>query len=235
MLSLIIPTYNEAANITTLLVKIEAVLQGRSYEILVVDDDSPDGTWRAVEDIEKTKPHIHLIRRRQERGLSSAVIEGFNQAKGDVLGVMDADHSHDAQLLTRMIDTINHKEIDCVIGSRKVKGGGAEQWPWRRRLFSAVATGLAYSCAGVSVQDPMSGYFMVTRGLFEGVRAKLKPKGYKILLEILGKADKVRTVELPYVFIDRKKGYSKLSFGVVVAYARQLLELMTYRFVRHRQ
>jgi len=229
MLSLIIPTFNEKENIEPLISKIRTALQYHDYELIIVDDDSRDNTWQEVERLMPANPRLHLIRRVGRRGLSSAVIEGFQLAKGDILGVMDADHSHDAALLPKMIDLIQSGQADCVVGSRRILGGGVDRWPWHRRLASDFATILARSFTGLHIQDPMSGFFCIPRNIFINIASRLKPKGYKILLEILARTKEVQIVELPYIFQDRRQGYSKLSLYVIVLYVRQLISLFLHR------
>ena len=229
MLSLVIPTYNERSNILPLLENISKALKDRLHEVVIVDDNSPDETWLLVQEFSKQHPCVRLIRRMHERGLSSAVIAGFERARGDILGVMDADHSHDVCLLPKMIQLIENKEADCVIGSRRIAGGGADHWPWHRRCFSGLATFLAYLLTCVRVSDPLSGFFCVRRDAYENYKSLFRPKGYKILLEILVKAKPEKIIELPYVFVDRKQDHSKLSLGIAVAYFAQLIELLRVR------
>ena len=229
MFSLIIPTYNERTNIISLLENIAEVLAKYPHEVIVVDDNSPDGTWQAIEERSARDSRVHLVKRINERGLSSAVIEGFHHATGDILGVMDADHSHDIRLLPQMIDVISKNEANFVVGSRRIAGGGADKWPWYRRLFSNIATVLASFLTGVKVYDPMSGFFCLKREIYESSAPYLKPKGYKILLEILAKAKDVQVAELPYIFVDRKQGYSKLSMNVITSFGEQLFELFLFR------
>ncbi len=229
MFSLIIPTYNERENILSLLEQVAKALKGREYEVIVVDDNSPDQTWKAVEEYQTTHPWIRLKRRLNKRGLSSAVLEAFEIANGDIFGVMDADHSHDPELLPKMIHLIENKQADCVIGSRRIAGGGIQDWSWHRKFSSFCATFLAHQLTGLRTQDPMSGFFCITRDTFLSVSEKVKAKGYKILLEILAKARGIRVVEVPYIFKDRKQGRSKLSPVVIMQYLQQVADLFFYR------
>ncbi len=229
MFSLVIPTYNERENIELLIAQISKILADFNYEILIVDDNSPDGTWQIVQKLQKTYPVVRLIRRQNMRGLSSAVIEGFQQARGDVLGVMDADHSHDVRLLRKMVELIQQEKADCVIGSRRISGGGADQWPFYRKWLSNLATFSAHICTEIQVKDPMSGYFCIHQKLYEEAKAQVRPKGYKILLELLVKSSPQKVMELPYVFVNRRQGYSKLSLQVVRDYLEQLLQLALFR------
>ena len=232
--SIIVPTFDEAENIVDLLVQLKSVLSEENYEILVVDDNSPDGTWRHVEEFQAGMPpdgRVGMLRRLKEKGLSSAVVDGFNAARGCYLGVIDADLSHDVQILPSLIASVRNG-ADMAVGSRRVPGGGADKWPWHRRLFSEVATRFSRFLLGFRIHDPMSGYFVVKRDLFEAARLRLRPKGYKILLEVLLKSRVNQVVEIPYLFKDRKQGYSKLSSKVMVSYLAQVLELFLDRNIQ---
>lgn len=226
--SLVVPTFNESANLAELLDRVREAMTGRDFEVWIVDDDSPDGTWRTAESYAASHPEVRVVRRLGERGLSSAVIEGFRRAGGDVLCVMDADLSHDPALLPRLVDAVE-AGADLAVGSRRVPGGGADNWPWYRRLASDGATALARSWLGITLADPMSGYFALRRPVFERVSSKLKPKGYKILLEIACRAAPLRVVELPFIFRDRKQGVSKVTPGVAREFLKSLWELRRER------
>ena len=221
LFSLVIPTYDERENILTLLGAAHSALGDRPHEIIVVDDDSPDLTWKIVEDFGKTHPWARAIRRRGERGLSSAVIAGFDGARGDILGVMDADLSHDETILPALLDRIE-QGADMAIGSRRIEGGGATRWPWYRRLTSSVATRLAQHLLQLEISDPMSGYFILTREVYQTAKKTLKPTGYKILLELYCRARPRVVAEVPFVFRDRRQGHSKLSASVM----RQFLSMV---------
>ena len=162
MLSLVLPTYNEAENIPELLPQIKKVLKKVPHEIIVVDDNSPDETWRVAQELAHNTDNVHVIRRIDRRGLSSAVIDGFLAAKGDVLMVMDADGQHDMEKLPELYEAAQ-KNNGIAIGSRYVKGGSIGEWDEQRYFMSRMATGLAKKLCKVQVQDPMSGFFAVTR------------------------------------------------------------------------
>lgn len=222
--SLIVPTYNERDNIVALLDEVRAAMAGRELEVWVVDDDSPDGTWLVAGDYAHAHPEVAVIRRTAARGLSAAVLEGFMRARGDILAVMDADLSHPPALLPRLADAVA-AGADVAVGSRRVAGGGADAWPWHRRRASDAATALARWWLAVPIADPMSGYFALPRRVFEGVRPRLRPRGYKLLLEIVCRAGPLRIVELPYIFRDRRQGVSKLSAKVAVEFLASLWAL----------
>jgi len=224
MLSVVIPTYNEAQNILLLIEKIKKVLVNVCpFEIIVVDDNSPDNTWKIVEELSIEDSQVTCYRRQNERGLSSAVIAGFELAKGRYFAVLDADMQHDERLLVKMLEDI--KKNDLVIGSRKVDGGGIESWNWFRRFLSWGATKMAHWFLQVPINDPMSGFFMVQRKAFEKVSSKINPRGFKILLEILFHLKSDDVLELGYVFKPRQYGESKLSQKVIIDYIAALYEL----------
>ena len=223
---MIIPTYNEALNLTSLLEEISESFSG-DFEVLVVDDDSPDETWRLAEDLGGEYEFVEVVRRVGRRGLSSAVLEGFSHARGRYLAVMDADLSHPPDVIPRLYGKMM-EGFDVAVASRYVAGGGVEDWPWLRRLVSRGAGFLARGLTEVS--DPMSGCFMLDNKLVEDCR--LNPMGFKILLEILVKADFDSVVEVPYVFRNRLKGESKLGSRVFMEYVGHLIGLYWYKLSR---
>jgi len=226
LVSIVVPTYEERANISELLDGVRAAMAGRPFEVWVVDDDSPDGTWQVAGDYGRRHPDagIHVVRRQHDRGLSSAVIEGFDRAGGEILAVMDADLSHPPTVVPRLADAVA-AGADLAVGSRRVAGGGADRWPWYRRRTSDVATILARRWLDVPLADPMSGCFALRRSLFLDVRARLQPRGYKILLEIVCRARPTSMIEVPYIFRDRRQGVSKLSVKVALEYLASLRQL----------
>jgi len=223
-ISLVIPTRNERDNIIPLLDAVRAGLSGRNFEVWIVDDDSPDRTWEVASTYANSHPEIFVLRRIGERGLSSAVVAGFMRATGDVLAVMDADLSHDPSLLPRLIDAVE-AGADMAVGSRRLPGGGADNWKWHRRKTSDVATALAKWWLAAPLSDPMSGYFALRRPVFESVSGAMRNEGYKILLEIVCRARPKKIVELPYVFHDRRQGVSKLTPKVGAEFLKSLWEL----------
>jgi dolichol-phosphate mannosyltransferase len=172
-----------------------------------------------------------VIRRTTGRGLSAAVIEGLARARGDLLAVMDADLSHPPTLLPRLADAAADG-ADVAVGSRRIPGGGADNWTWHRRRASDVATALARWWLRVPLSDPMSGYFVLRRAVFEAVHGRLRPRGYKLLLEIVCRAGPVKIVELPYVFRERRPGVSKISVGVGWQFLASLWDLRKERHPR---
>lgn len=224
LVSLVVPTYNESENIIPFLESSQAVLKPFPYEIIVVDDDSPDFTWEKALAYAKDHPHVRVHRRVGERGLSGAVLKGFEMAKGAMFAVMDADQSHDEKILPALINHIQ-RGADLAVGSRRIPGGGADKWPWYRRFTSDIATRLAKGLLDIKLSDPMSGYFVVRRSLYEACKEKIVPMGYKILLEIycMGRPSNVQ--EVPFIFRDRTLGHSKLTGGVMKEYLRMLIRL----------
>lgn len=231
VLSLILPTYNEADNLPALLPALTQSLAGIDFEIIVVDDDSPDLTWKMALSFAKNDQRIRVIRRVGRRGLSSAVIEGFLAATGDVFAVMDADGQHDLSLVRKLNDTVANG-ADIAIGSRYVQGGGVGTWDERRHALSLFATRLAIRLCKVRVHDPMSGFFAVSRRTFEAAYPRLNPKGFKILLDILVHvAPSTRVEELPFTFGERLRGESKLSRRVQLEFLEYLYDVTVGRFV----
>ncbi len=231
MLSLILPTYNEAENLPELLPKLEQVLKAIPHEIIVVDDDSPDGTWRIAQELGMKRDDVHVIRRVGRRGLSSAVIEGFLSAKGDVFAVMDADGQHDMGLLPKLYKSVQENG-GIAIGSRYMEGGSVGEWDERRHHLSRIATKLAIKLCKVKVSDPMSGFFAVRRQLFQGIADHLNPKGFKILLDLLVRVPPNTVVtEHPFTFSTRLHGESKLSRRVQVEFLEYLYDVTMGRYI----
>ena len=223
-ISIIIPTFNESRNIEELLSEINNMLVASKIkgEIIVIDDNSPDGTWKIVQKIKKKYNNIQLVIRKNEKGLSTAVIKGFEKAKGNILCVMDADLSHTPEVIPKIIGPINSNKAELVIASRYVSGGGVKDWTLKRKIISKGATLLAKFIT--NIKDPMSGFFALKRGVI--TRVKLNPKGYKIGLEIIAKGNYSKIIEVPYVFQNRKYGESKLTNKVMQEYVFHLSSLV---------
>jgi dolichol-phosphate mannosyltransferase len=221
ILSLVVPTYNERHNIVPLVRQATAALEKVSdnFEIIVVDDDSPDGTWQVAEELAGDNAHLRVIRRRGEKGLATAVIAGWKAARGDILGVMDGDLQHPPQVLSELLSSIVNTGADVVIASRNVPGGGVSDWSLFRRSISWGATSLTtLILSGIFqiTRDPMSGCFLVKRSVVDF--DNLNPEGYKILLEVLARGDYRTVVEVPYSFQERKEGGSKLGLAQYVGF-----------------
>ena len=230
-LTVIIPTYNEEANIRNIVMAVDAVFHEHSLhgQILVVDDSSSDGTIPIVRDLKRTHPNVDILVRDHDHGLSQSVADGFAHADSGVFFVIDADFSHPPVLLPRMYEEIR-KGSDIVIGSRYMEGGGIREWPLKRRIISMGGTFLG-RLLFPDIRDPVSGFFGVRKQVLE--KARLKPRGYKILLEVLGKGTWEKDTEIPFEFVDRQAGTSKLKLSTIVDYTRQVLDISLYSFVHH--
>jgi dolichol-phosphate mannosyltransferase len=225
-LALVIPTLCEAENIGGLLNNVRSVLDPlhTPYEILVVDDDSPDGTGAVVAAIALDDPRIRLMVRKSERGLSGAILHGWQRTDATVLGVMDADLQHPPELLPHLLSAIKDGR-DLVIGSRYTAGGDLGQWNPVRKLLSAAAVLVTWPLqrANLRAKDPMSGYFMVRRRcLPEGAFQK---SGFKLLREILVRGRIQSVKEIPFAFGLRYRGASKANFKVAWDYGMLLIRL----------
>jgi len=227
-LSLILPTYNEVNNIKNIVQLLTNLLdhaEVNGYELIIVDDNSPDGTWEVAQSLIPEYPHLRVMRRQQERGLSSAVIRGWQVAKGSILGVIDADLQHPPKVLINLLAAIE-QGADVAVASRHIEGGGVSEWNIVRRFLSrgAQILGLIILPKVIArVSDPMSGYFLVRRQAIAG--PILNPMGYKILIEVLGRGDIERIAEVGYLFQERQEGESKVSWKQYVEYFLHLLRL----------
>lgn len=224
LLSIVVPTYNEAENLPVLLEEVRNSLEGIDFEMVIVDDDSPDGTAELAEEMKEKYPFLKVIKRENERDLATAVIEGFRKSKGEILAVMDADLQHPPEKIREMLAEID-KGADIVVGSRYVPGGEIERWTFKRRFYSKGARAIAYLLLPKSrgVKDPLSGFFMLKKEVLEGT--ELAPMGYKILLEILIKGNYTNAKEVPITFRDRERGESSLVLNEYGKYTKHLLRL----------
>jgi dolichol-phosphate mannosyltransferase len=232
-LVVVIPTFNERDNIAPLLEKLAHALDGIRWEAVFVDDDSTDGTVRALEEACAADRRVRSVRRLGRRGLASAVVEGMLSNFAPFIAVMDADLQHDERLLAPMLEVLRKDEADVVVGSRYLTEGGLGDWSKGRRTVSAAATQLSrLVLRGRDVTDPMSGFFMLKRSVFDAAVRRLSQEGYKILLDILASSPgSVRIKEVPYVFGLRRHGESKLDSLVVLDYLTLLLDKLVGRWV----
>jgi dolichol-phosphate mannosyltransferase len=219
VISVVVPTYNEAASISELAARLGRALEGRPWELVVVDDGSPDGTARIAEGLAPALP-VRVVRRPGKLGLASAVLDGFGAAGGDTLVVMDADLSHPPEVVPRLVDAIE-AGADIAVGSRYVPGGGIVDWPLRRRVISRVACLMGNAL--VPVRDATSGFLAMRRAVVTGVH--LDPIGFKIGFEIIARGKYARVVEVPYTFRDRQAGRSKFGSREVWLYGAQLMKV----------
>jgi dolichol-phosphate mannosyltransferase len=223
-LTIVSPTYNEAQNVGPLIEQVRVAMSGIDYEIVIVDDNSPDRTWSVVEEIGKSDSRVRAIRRMQNPGLGPAVIDGFVSARGEMVACIDADLQHDPGILPKLLEAVTDGS-EVAVGSRYVPGGGTGNWNIVRRFESWVATKIAQIFLGVKLRDPMSGYFLMRRQDFIRVEEQLNAKGFKILLEIFAKLHPRKVQEVPYTFRTRLAGESKLTGKVVLQYLEQVWRL----------
>ena len=232
LVSIVVPTFNEASNVEELFDRIDralgAGLPDRPYEIIVVDDDSADGTWRVAEERARLDPRITVVRRVGQRGLSSAVLAGMALARGDVLVVIDADLQHDEERIPDLVRAV-WAGADVALGSREVDGGGYGSFGTRRLAASRLGATLARRATGVQVGDPMSGFFAVSAERHRALAGELNPRGFKILLEFLARGPSPQVAEVGYVFGQRAGGTTKFSGSVVLAFLVSLVDLARAR------
>jgi dolichol-phosphate mannosyltransferase len=228
--SIVVPTYNERGRLADLVSTLSAELERHAIagELVIVDDNSPDGTGALADELAARYP-ARVVHRPGKLGLGTAVIDGFAAAASPVCGVMDADLSHPVALLPRMLDAIARGGADFVIGSRYIPGGGTLHWPAGRLLMSRFACALARPVT--PVRDATSGFFLLRREVAEGVR--IQAGGFKICLELLVRGRATSVVEVPYVFVGRTVGESKMNLREATGYVRQLFDL--FRFSRSRE
>jgi dolichol-phosphate mannosyltransferase len=229
MISLIIPTYNEKEVISDLVEKIFDIFNKNDIdgELIIVDDNSPDGTGDIADKLSE-KYKLKVVHRKGKLGLSSAVIEGLKVARGEIIGVMDADFSHDPEIIPQMIKNIQNGSYELAVGSRYVKGGGIENWPLTRRIISRLA--IMFAIPITPIKDITSGYFFVKKDCIDGV--KINAIGFKIGLELFVKANYKKFIEVPYIFKDRRAGISKMNSSEVKNYLKQLADLYAYKFLK---
>lgn len=228
--SIIVPTYREAENLPRLVPQAAAALNGRgwNWEIIIVDDNSPDGTPDVLAQLTRQWPQLKFLIRIKDRGLSSAVLAGLALAQYDFLLVMDADLSHPPESIPSLIDPLLNNTAEFTIGSRYVAGGKTEDWGRFRWINSAVATVLSrpFACGA---RDPMAGFFALPRRLYMAAD-NLNPIGYKIGLELMVKCRVSKIAEVPIVFRNRLHGESKLTLKEQFRYLEHLSRLYDYKF-----
>jgi dolichol-phosphate mannosyltransferase len=227
-LSVIVPTFNERDNVTTLFRRLEAALTGVAWEVIFVDDNSPDGTCDVVRGLARQDARVRCIRRIGRRGLSGACIEGILASSALCAAVIDADLQHDEAQLPKMLAILQAGEADLVIGSRYIEGGSADSFDKQRAGASALATEVARRVLRVKIADPMSGFFMIRRDRFEQLAPQLSTHGFKILLDIVATArGDLHVKEIPYTFGSRLHGESKLDSMVALDFLGLVLAKLT--------
>jgi len=227
-LSIVIPTFNERKNVKLLVDQLATVLAEIEWEVIFVDDDSPDGTAIAVAELADEGRPVRCLRRIGRRGLSSAVVEGVLAARFPIIAVMDADFQHDESILPMMFQTISSTGCDLVIGTRYAEGGSVGDLDKNRQRMSDFATRLSRLLISDEVSDPMSGFFMIHRDVFEACIYDLSQQGYKILLDILSSTPRrLNIVEVPFVFRSRREGESKIDTLILAEYTFLLIEKLS--------
>ncbi len=235
--SIVIPTYNESENIKGILHLIKEHLPKNTIvEAIVVDDNSPDGTGKIAEDYfkslkEKTLYTINVINRKTKEGLSSAILNGIEQAKGKIVIVMDSDFSHPPQLIPKLLEVLKQSKTDIVVASRYLNGGNIQGWSLKRKIISKIGTMIAKKGLGIKQSDPMSGFFAFNKDVIKGIN--FDAIGYKLLLEMIVKAKGVSIKEVPYTFLDRQNGKSKLGIKTILEFGHAVWKL--YRHGKREQ
>lgn len=227
-LSVIVPTFNERDNVTVLYRRLEATLVNVAWEVVFVDDNSPDGTWDVVRTLAQQDSRVRCVRRIGRRGLSGACIEGILASSAPYVAVIDADLQHDETQLPKMLLLLASDQAELVVGSRYIEGYKSEGFNKQRAGASALATELARKALRVEIADPMSGFFMIRRDRFEQLAPKLSVHGFKILLDVVASANgNLRAVEIPYTFGERQHGESKLDSMVALDFLGLVLAKFT--------
>ena len=229
-LCVVIPVLNERDNIAPMVARLQDVLAGITWEVMFVDDNSRDGTREAVRAVAAHEPRVRLLHRVGRRGLASAFIEGAQATLADNIAAIDGDLQHDETLLPQMLVVLREGRADIVVGSRHVEGGGMGEFAAARVGMSNFATLLARPVLRTPVTDPMSGFFMLKRAVFDRAMPRLSAMGFKILLDIMASLpEPPQVVELPYEFRTRQHGESKLDAGVL----RDYLLLIVDKLIGH--
>ena len=225
-LSIVVPTYNERDRLGDLVEAIFSAYRAADLdaELIVVDDNSPDGTGALADDLAK-RYRLQVIHRAGKLGLGTAVVAGFDAARSNIVGVIDADLSHPPSLLPKMLAIMTSTSADIVIGSRYISGGGTRNWPFGRLILSRLACLMARPLT--PVQDATSGYFLIRRDLARGVQ--ISAGGFKICLELLVRGRPASVVEVPYVFEGRTAGESKMNLKEATGYLQQLRDLKRFK------
>ncbi|MFB5629340.1 MAG: glycosyltransferase [Nitrosarchaeum sp.] len=235
--SIVIPTYNESENIQGILHLIKEHLPiNTNVEAIIVDDNSPDGTGKIAEDYfrslkEKTRYTINVINRKTKEGLSSAILNGIEQAKGKIVIVMDSDFSHPPHLIPKLVEVLKQSKTDIVVASRYLNGGSIQGWSLKRKIISKLGTIIAKRGLGIKQSDPMSGFFAFNKDIIKGIN--FDAIGYKLLLEMIVKAKGVSIKEIPYTFLDRQNGKSKFGIKTILEFTHAVWNL--YRYGRKEQ
>jgi dolichol-phosphate mannosyltransferase len=227
-LSVVVPTYNERDNVPLVVELLKRTLEDVSWEVIFVDDNSPDGTAAAVRALGAADHRVRCIRRIGRRGLAGACIEGMLSSQARYIAVLDADLQHDETLLAAMLERIRKGDVDVVVGSRYIPGGSADSFTSKRRFMSRLSHVAAHAITKVELSDSGSGFYMIRRDAVEELAPRLSSQGFKLLLDIMTTArGTLRAAELPYTFRERQHGESKLDSHVVLDFAALLVAKLT--------
>jgi len=231
-LAIVVPTFNESVNVEELVRRLDATLRGIAWEVVFVDDDSPDQTAAAVRRLAGCDGRVRVLQRIGRRGLSSACVEGALATSAPYIAVMDADLQHDEAILPRMLEALRNAPLDIAIGSRYVAGGGVGTWDSQRASISRLATRVSRTVVPAELGDPMSGFFMIRREAFMARVRGLSSLGFKILVDLFATgAQPLRFVEVPFQFRPRHAGESKLDGHVAWDYGMLLLDKLVGRWI----
>lgn len=224
-LAVVVPTFNEQANIEPFLKAVNSALAGIDFEVIFVDDDSPDGTADLVRSIGQFNTRVRVLQRINRRGLASATVEGMMATSAPYVAVMDGDLQHDERILPQMYNRLKNDSLDVVIGSRNVEGGGMGEFASHRVALSNAGRALSRMVCRTPLSDPMSGFFMVSRSFLDETVRSLSGRGFKILLDLVASSRRpVRFAEIPFTFRQRLHGQSKLDILVGLEYLELLLD-----------
>jgi dolichol-phosphate mannosyltransferase len=231
-LTVVVPTMNERDNIAPLVARLDHVLDGIAWEVVFVDDDSPDCTADAIHAIARRDPRVRVIQRIGRRGLSSACVEGVLCSSAPYVVIMDADLQHDETMLPTMLARLKADDLDLIIGSRYVPGGSTEGWALHRLLISQFAVRVAQTFFKVKLKDPMSGFFLLRREAFDGAVRQLSQWGFKILFDLVASSPRpLKFIEIPYRFGSRQYGTSKLDSSIAWQFGVLILDKLVGRYV----
>lgn len=225
--SILIPTYNERNNVVPLLEQILHTLAHKDIEVVVIDDNSPDGTGDVIESNFGKDERVKLIRRQGKMGLGSAIIDGLNLSSGTYIITMDADLSHRPDDLLKLLAPCEYTDI--VVGSRYIQGSRIKGWPLIRKIASIVAIRISHMLINIPVKDTTSGFALFRRKVLEDVSPQLNPKGFKFLLEVLVKTSAVRIKEVPITFQNRSSGTSKFNIQEVIVFIHLCIKLRQHQ------
>jgi dolichol-phosphate mannosyltransferase len=231
-LAVVVPTYNERENVIHLLFAVEKVLAGVEWELIFVDDNSPDGTAEIVRTVAISNRRVRVLQRIGRRGLSSACIEGMLSTPAPYIAVLDADLQHDEAILPEMLDRMKSKRLDIIVGSRKVAGGSMGDFPRMRVWLSSLGARIGRLMCHCEISDAMSGFFLVDRVFFQEVAPRLTGSGFKILLDLVASSPRaVRLEEVPYHFRARQRGESKLDVNAELEYLFLVVDKVVGQYV----